>query len=91
MANLLEKAYLEADGGRGLVQQLLAGVIVIPTGLRNRLKSGVRAVWPGANRESSAWLALSAEYGPDEPIIQAIGSDIHSIRMQPDVDRYFNR
>jgi hypothetical protein len=54
MANLLEKPYLDANGGRGLVQQLLAGLRVLPTGLKIRLRSGVRAVWPGANRESSA-------------------------------------
>ena len=88
MANLLEKAYLEADEGRGLVQQLLTGLKVLPTSLKTRLKSGVRAIWPGANRESSAWLALSAEYGPDEPTIQAIDPDIHSARLQHDVDHY---
>jgi hypothetical protein len=79
------------ETGRGFVQELLAGLKVIRTGLKNRLTSSVRAVWPVANRESSAWLALRAEYGPDEPIIQAIDSDMHSVGLQHDVDHHFYR
>ena len=86
MTKLLEKRYIDVKAGHGPVQELLAGLQVIQTGLKNGLKSSVRAILPGANRESSAWLALRAEYGPNEPITQAFNSDVMLVQLQNYVD-----
>ena len=88
MAGILEKRYIEVKAGRGSVQELLAGLKSMQTGLKNRLKSSVRMILPGANRESSAWRALSSEYGPNEPITQAVDWDMDSVRLQHYVDHY---
>jgi hypothetical protein len=89
MASTLEQRYNGVEAGRGSVQGLLAGLKAKQAGLINRLKSSIRAVFPGANRESSAWRALSAEYGPDEPMTWAFDPDVNSVRLQHYVDHHY--
>ena len=80
MTKLLEKRYIDVEAGHGSVH--LVGLKRIQTALKNGLKSSVRAVLPGANRESSAWLALRAEYGPNEPITEAFDPEIILVHLQ---------
>ena len=86
MANILEKRCIEVEAGHGSLQELLVGLRGLQTALKNGLKSSVRAVLPGAHRESSTWLALRAEYGPNEPITEAFDSDIRRVQMRHYVD-----
>jgi hypothetical protein len=83
MSNLIEQRYRPVNVGRKPVADALAWLKASQAGLRNWIKSSLRAVVPGANRESSPWRALSAEYGPDEPITRAAWSDISSVRSGP--------
>jgi hypothetical protein len=83
MSNLIERRYKPVYVGRESVADTLAWLKVRQAGLRNWLESSLRAVVPGANRESSPWRALSAEYGADEPMARAAWSDMSSVRSQP--------
>jgi hypothetical protein len=87
----LEQSYEPAEIRCGSVEDALVQLKAKQTSLRDRLKSSFRAIFLGANCESSAWLALSAEYGPDEPIAQAMRSDISSAQLQRYVDHYRTR
>jgi hypothetical protein len=84
----LEQSYKTAEVKCGSVEDALVQLKARQTSLRDRLKSGFRAIFLGASREPSAWLALSAEYGPDEPVTQAMWSDMASARLQHYVDHY---
>jgi hypothetical protein len=86
MSNTLEQGYKPVEAGREIVAEALAWMMANQTRLRNGLKSSLRAVLSGANRESSAWRALRAEYGPDEPITQAFYSDVMLVQMHNYLD-----
>jgi hypothetical protein len=88
MANTLEQRYNRVEARRGSVQGLLAGLKAKQADL-NRFKSSIRAVFPVANRESSPWRALSAEYGPDEPMTQAFDPNVNYVRLQHYVDYHY--
>lgn len=88
MSHTLEQRYQPVEAGRESVAHALAWMKATQASLRNGLRSSLRAVFWGANREPSAWRALSAEYGPDEPISRAAWSDISSVGPQIYVDRY---
>ncbi len=91
MSDLMEQPYKPVE----VVSEPVAGALVWlkarQASLRNWLRSSLRAVLPGANRESSAWRALSAEYGPDEPIARAAWSDTSSVGPQHYLDHYRTR
>jgi hypothetical protein len=89
MSNTLEQRYKPVEVGREPVADTLAWLKARQASLRNWLNSSLRAVVPGANRESSPGRALSAEYGPDEPITRAAWSDTFSAGSQhyTDYDR----
>jgi hypothetical protein len=87
----LEQSYTPAEVRCGSVEDALVALNAKPTSLSDRLKSSFQAIFLGANREPSAWLALSAEYGPDEPITQAVWSGPSSARLQHYVDHYRTR
>jgi len=87
----LEQSYTPAEVGCESVEDALVQLKAKQTSLGDRLKSSFGAVFLGANRESSVWLALSAEYGPDEPVTQAIWSGMSSARLQHYVDHYRTR
>jgi len=92
MSNTLERRYQPVEAGRGsVVADALVWMKARQASLRNGLKSSLQAVFSGANREPGAWRALSAEYGPDEPISWAAWSDIASARLQHYVDPYRTR
>jgi hypothetical protein len=91
MSNTLGQRYQPVEAGRESVAHALAWTKARQVSLRNWLKSSLRAVFSGANREPSAWRALSAEYGPDEPISGAAWSDISSVGPQIYVDHYRTR
>jgi hypothetical protein len=87
MSNLMEQRYKPVDIGREPAADAAASALVWlkarQASLTNWLKSSLRAVVPGANRESSPWRALRAEYGPDEPTTRAAWSDTSSVRSLP--------
>jgi hypothetical protein len=83
MSNTLQQRYKPVEVGHELAADTLAWMKAKEASLTNWLKSNLRAVIPGANRESSPWRALSAEYGPDEPKTQGTWSDMSSVRSQP--------
>ncbi len=72
MSNTLDQRYNPTEVELESVEDALAELKARHAGLKTRLGSRFRALLPGANREFSAWRALSAEYGPNEPITQAI-------------------
>ena len=86
MANILKQRYNEVESGNQAVKGNLAGLKTKRADLKDKLKSCFRAILPGANRESSTWLALSAEYGPNEPITQILNSDLMLVQMRNHVD-----
>ena len=75
MSDLMEQYSKAAEVAPEPVADTLAWLKAGQATLIYRLRSSLRAVLPGENRESSAWRALSAEYGPDEPISLAVWSD----------------
>ena len=81
MANTLEQPHNEIKTGNRAVQGKSVRLKSGGPDLKERLKSYFRALSPAANRESSAWLALNAEYGPNEPITQAFSSDYKPVQM----------
>jgi hypothetical protein len=88
MTNILGQPYNEVKTGNLAVQEKPVGLKTRRTDLKNRLNSWFRALFLAANRESSTWLALSAEYGPNEPITQAFNSDFRLVQMGNYGDRY---
>jgi hypothetical protein len=84
MSNTLQPRYQPVEVGHELAADALVWLRARQARLSNWLISSLRAVVPGANRGSSPWRALSAEYGPDEPITRATWSaDMSSVRSQP--------
>jgi hypothetical protein len=88
MATTVEQRYNEVEAECESVQDPFASLKAKQVELQKRLISVWRSVFPGANRESSAWRALSSEYGPDEPITHAINSEVSSVRLQHYIDQY---
>ncbi len=86
MSDLMEQRYKPVEVVHEPVADALVWLKARQSSLRNWLRSSLRAVLPGANREAGAWRALSAEYGPDEPISLAAWSDMSSARSQPYAD-----
>jgi hypothetical protein len=84
MNNTLGQRYQLVEVSRELAADALVWLKARQTGLSNWVKSSLRAVTPAAIRESSPWRALSAEYGPDEPLTRAAWSaDMSSVGSQP--------
>jgi hypothetical protein len=87
MANRIKQRNHPLATGRDSGQDVLFGLRATHTGLKKGLKS-LRAVLSSAKREASAWHALDAEYGPNEPITSGFMPDVESVRMQQHLDRY---
>jgi hypothetical protein len=83
MSNLMEQRYKPVEVVQEPVADALVWLKASRASLRNWLKSSLRAVIPTAIRESSPWRALSAEYGPDEPMTREAWSDMSSVRSLP--------
>lgn len=78
----------EMSTGIEYIYNVLAGLKFRQIGLKKRLISLFRAVFPGSDREASIWRVFSVEYGPDDPITRAIDSEAHSARRHHFVDHY---
>jgi hypothetical protein len=91
MSDLMEERYKPVEVVPEPVADALVWLKAGQASLIHRLRSSLRAVLPGANRESSAWRALSAEYGPSEPISLAAWSDTSSVESQHYLDHYRTR
>lgn len=82
MSNTVQPRYKPVEVSHKPLADALVWLKAGQASLRNWLESSFRAVVPGANREASPWRALSAEYGPDEPITRAAWSDTSSVQTQ---------
>jgi hypothetical protein len=91
MNDLMEQRYKPVEGAPEPVADAPAWLKAGQASLIHRLRSSLRAVWPGANREASAWRALSAEYGPNEPISLAAWPGTSSVGSEHDLDQYRTR
>jgi hypothetical protein len=91
MSDLMEQHYKPVEVVSEPVADALVWLKAREASLMHRLRSSLQAVLPGANREASAWRALSAEYGPDEPISVAAWSDTSSVGPQHYLDHYRTR
>jgi hypothetical protein len=91
MSDLMEQRYQPVEGVPEPVTHALVWLKAGQASLIHRLRSSLRTVLPGTNRESSAWRALSAEYGPSEPISLAAWPGTSSVGSQHDLDHYRTR
>lgn len=91
MSDLIEQRYKPVERVPEPVTDALAWLKAGQASLLHQLRSSLRAVLPGANREASAWRALSAEYGPNELISLAAWPGTSSVGPQHYLDHYRTR
>jgi len=88
MANTFNQYQKSVAIERNSAKDILTRIKTTFAGLKEKGAESLQAVLSSANRDSSAWHALDAEYGPHEPITSGFMSDVVSLRMQQHIDRY---
>ena len=83
--------FAEMISGHKSIYDVLVELVARQVGITRRFISFFRVVWPGVNREASAWRVFNAEYGPDDPLTRKINLKANSDRLQRYTDQYQRR